>query len=157
MSADNPFGKVVGKWEAVVEDMEATAEEYRDAGWEPVTLHPGDVTVVPADHDQFGLSVLAPDDEFDTLREAVAGRTFDSYEVYRGETESMVFLLVVVESDDDELAVFVPTYYERTDDAEGELRDHDGTLYTRIRNLAGDDVVSFSHDNPEPFFPEKTP
>lgn len=154
MSADNPFETVVGHWEQVVEDMEATAAEYADAGRRTVALHPGDVTVVPADHDQFGIVALVPDDEFGTLRETVEDRTFDAYEVFRAETEAMVFLLVVVESDDGEAAVFLPAYYEREADGEGELRKHDGTLYTRVRNLSGEEVVSFSHDDPEPFFPD---
>lgn len=154
MSADNPFETVVGHWEQVVEDMEATAEDYADAGWRIVTLHPGDVTVVPADHDQFGIVALVPDDEFAALTGAVDGRTFDAYEVFRADTDEMVFLLVVVESDDGEAAVFLPAYYERDADGEGELRKHDGTLYTRVRNLAGEEVVTFSHEDPEPFFPD---
>ena len=153
MSADNPFGQVVGRWEAVVEDMEATAEQYREEGWETVTLHPGDVTVVPADHEQFGLVSVVPDDEFETLLSVVEGRTFSAYEVYRADTDAMVFLLVVTESDDGEAVTLSPAYYERTPDGEGELRSHDGDLFTRIRNLAGDDVVTFSHEEPAPFLP----
>ena len=155
MSADNPFGQVVGRWEAVVEDMEATAEQYREEGWETVTLHPGDVTVVPADHEQFGLVSVVPDDEFETLLSVVEGRTFSAYEVYRADTDAMVFLLVVTESDDGEAVTLSPAYYERTPDGEDELRSHDGELFTRVRNLAGDDVVTFSHDDPDPFFPDE--
>ncbi|WP_433625935.1 DUF7529 family protein [Halomicrococcus sp. NG-SE-24] len=33
-------------WDEVVEDMEATAAEYEDAGWDALLLHPGDVTPV---------------------------------------------------------------------------------------------------------------
>jgi hypothetical protein len=154
MSADNPFGKVVGHWEAVVEEMEATAEQYRNAGWETAELHPGDVTVVPADHEEFGIVAIAPDDEFEALLELVWGRTFDEYEVFRGDTEGMVFALVVVQAADKEAAVFLPVYYERTAAGEGELRNHDGELYTRVRNLTGEEVVEFSHEDPAPFFPE---
>ncbi|WP_255198262.1 DUF7529 family protein [Halorarius litoreus] len=155
MSADNPFGKVVGHWEAVVEDMEETATQYRNAGWETVELHPGDVTVVPADHEQFGIVAIAPDDEFAALLDIVEGRTFDSYEVYRGDTEGVVFLLVVVEADAADAAVFLPAYYERTESGEGELRKHEGVLHTRVRNLQGDEIVEFTHENPEPFFPDE--
>lgn len=155
MSGSNPFEQVVGHWETVVEEMEETAAQYRTAGWETVELHPGDVTVVPADHEQFGIVAVAPDDEFDELVARVDGRSFDSYETFRGETEEMVFLLVVVESDDGDVAVFLPAYYERTPDGEGELRGHEGELYTRVRNLQGDEVVTFSHEDPAPFFPDE--
>lgn len=155
MSADNPFGKVVGHWEAVIEEMEATAEQYRNAGWETVEIHPGDVTVVPADHEQFGIVAIAPDDEFAALLELVDGRTFDAYEVFRGDTDEMVFALVVVQADDKEAAAFLPVYYERNANGEGELRNHDGELFTRVRNLQGDEIVEFSHEAPDPFFPEQ--
>ena len=139
----------------MVAEMAATAEQYREEGWEAVTLHPGDVTVVPADHEQFGLVSVVSDGEFETLLSVVEGRTFSSHEVYRDATDAMVFLLVVTESDDSEAVVLSPAYYERTPDGEGELRSHDGELFTRIRNLAGDDVVTFSHDDPDPFFPDE--
>lgn len=155
MSADRPFEAVVGHWDAVVEEMEATAEQYRNAGWRTVEIHPGDVTVVPADNEQFGIVAIAPDDEFAELLELVEGRAFDAYEVFRGDTDEMVFALVVVQADDREAAVFLPVYYERNADGEGELRKHDGELYTRVRNLKGDEVVEFSHDDPEPLFPEE--
>jgi hypothetical protein len=155
MSADDLFGKVVGRWEAMVEEMAATAEQYRDEGWEAVTLHPGDVTVVPAGHEQFGLVSVVSDDEFETLLSVVEDRTFSAYEVYCDATDAMVFLLVVTESDDGEAVVLSPGYYERTPDGEGELRSHDGDLFTRVRNLAGDDVVTFSHEDPDPFFPDE--
>jgi hypothetical protein len=33
-------------WDEVVDDMEATAAEYEEAGWDALLLHPGDVTPV---------------------------------------------------------------------------------------------------------------
>ena len=29
-------------WQAVIEDAEATAEEFRERGWETLVLHPGE-------------------------------------------------------------------------------------------------------------------
>lgn len=173
---DNPFGRVVDHWEAVIDDMAATAEEYRAAGRETIELHPGDVTTLtpasrnpdfvqsdegspgvqaPEGPDEYGLDVLVPGEEFDRLRDLVADRDFDSYEVLRAEAGGVVFALVVLESSDGAAAVFVPTYYEVSDLAD--LRDaarEQGALHTRVRQLSGDEVVRFSHDDPEPFFPE---
>ena len=42
-------GRVAPRWTQVIEDMHATAEEYADADWGTVQLHPGDVTVLAGD------------------------------------------------------------------------------------------------------------
>ncbi|MFT4905092.1 MAG: hypothetical protein ACI8UR_001660 [Natronomonas sp.] len=151
---DNPAEDVVPHWERVIEDMHATAEQHREEGWETVELHPGDVTVLSRDEsDRFGLDAVVPGEEFDPLRTAVEERTFDAYEVFRGETEGVVFGLTVVRSNDGELAVFIPFYYDRREDIEM-LQNHDGQLYTHVRQLKNDHIVTFSHVNPEPFFPD---
>ncbi|OYR87879.1 hypothetical protein DJ71_05205 [Halorubrum sp. E3] len=36
-------------WSAVIEDMEATAAEYRERGWTTLELHPGDSVLVDSD------------------------------------------------------------------------------------------------------------
>ncbi|WP_255151693.1 DUF7529 family protein [Halorarius halobius] len=144
---------VGGYWTAILEEMDDIAEQYRTAGWTVVTLHPTDVTVVPADDEQFGLVAVVDDEEFDDLVAAVGDREVDAYEVFRADADERVFLLVVTETADGEVAVCLPAYYDRTADAEGELRAHDGELYTRVRDLAGEDAVTFSHENPAPFFP----
>lgn len=157
---DNPFPRVVDRWEQVLEDMELTAEEYRAAGWETVELHPGDVTPltydVTEDSDlgaRHGIDVLVPDDEYAELTAAVEDREIDQYEVLRGVDGGIVFTLVILESTDGELAVFVPAYFE-TKDLDG-LREED-ILYTYVRCLSADGMVTFAHENPEPFFPEPT-
>lgn len=154
MSDESADAGVDGLWDAVLEEMADVAEGYRDAGWTTVTLHPTDVSVVPRDAAEFGIAAVVPDDEFDALVAVVDGRSFDAYEVFRADTDERVFLLVVTESADGEVVVCLPAYYDRAPGGEGELRAHDGELYTRIRTLAGDEVVSFTHEDPAPFFPE---
>lgn len=152
---DNPFGRVVSRWEQVVEDMAVTAEDYEAAGWTTVELHPGDVAVPGEEADDEGLDVLVPNDEFDHLREVVADRVFDSYEVLRGTDEGIVFVLVVLEDSEGEVAVFVPAYYEESDlDALREAAA-DGTLTTTVRALSEEEAVEFEHDEPDPFFPDE--
>lgn len=147
---NNPFDEVVTHWEAVVEDMHATAREYREAGWETVALHPGDVHVLREESDRDGLDVVVPGDEFAALRELVADRSFDSYELYRADAGSMVYGLVVLEAAGDDSAVLVPVYYEVD-----ELERLAGTdsLYTHVRPLSREEIVTFTHQDPSPFFP----
>jgi hypothetical protein len=147
---NDPTERARSHWEAVVADMETTAEGYREAGWEVLELHPGDVTV---DEEENGLDVLVPGDEFEALEEIAAEATFDSYEVYRAAESGLVFALVVLEDADGERAVCCPTYYERTDIEGVRERIGDGVLYTHVRPLADDRRVTFSYEEPELFVP----
>lgn len=166
---DNPFHRMVGPWKRVIEDMDATAEQYLNAGWTTVELHPGDVTVLTAeprtvadreegvdpDPQDVGLDVLVPGEEYARLREHVTERTFDSYEVFRAIDAGFVFALLVLESADGDVAVFVPVYYELSelDDLRAVADEHG--LYTHVRRLDVDEVVTFTHEDPEPFFPDE--
>ncbi|MFC6725160.1 hypothetical protein ACFQE1_12435 [Halobium palmae] len=47
--SQHPLSGALDAWERVVDDMEATAAEYREEGWETLELHPGDVTPIPHD------------------------------------------------------------------------------------------------------------
>jgi hypothetical protein len=156
---ENPFPRVVDRWERVMEDMHATAEEYRDAGWEVVAIHPGDVTVVdPRDIEadgydlRAGLDVLAPDDEYDRLHDLVADRTFGEYEVLRAVENRVVFLVVLLEADAGDAAVLVPAYYDLDEAASLRSFDH---LHTQVRRLKGGPVVTFTHEDPTPFLPDE--
>jgi hypothetical protein len=153
MSEHNPFDRVVEPWEAVIEDMEATAAEYREAGWEVLELHPGDVTVL--DGDRYGLDVLVPGNEYERLTDLAATGTFDSYEVYRADESGIAFVLAVLEDPAGEQAVCCPAYYE-TSEADGMARraDAEGRMYTHIRPLANDEAVTFAYEDPDLFFVE---
>ncbi|WP_246022907.1 DUF7529 family protein [Halosimplex halophilum] len=137
-------------WEDLIGDMEATAAEFEDAGWETLQLHPGDVTAVTGD--RWGFDVLVPDDEFERLREWVDAGDFDEHDVYRVES-GIHFALVVLKDEGGERAVCCPLYY---DDAAveglGEVAAGEGRVYTHVRNLA-EEYVTFSHEEPELFFP----
>ena len=148
-------GRVAPGWTQVVEEMHATAEEYAADGWETVQLHPGDVTVIGdgAAVDRAGLDVLVPGEEFDRLTDAVADRTFDSYDVFRTTEGGVVFLLDVLTDAEGDVAVFVPAYYEVTDVETLRSTASDGTVTTYVRRLRNDRRVEFDHDEPELFLP----
>lgn len=165
---DNPFDRVVGPWQDVVEDMTATAERYRADGWETVELHPGDVAVLTGDPRtmaeekgdfepgprRLGLDVVVPGEEYERLRDLASGRTFDSYEAFRAVEGGIVFLLVVVTDATDEVAVFVPAYYELADAADLREVADEHAMYTHVRSLSPDEAVTFTHDDPDPLFPD---
>lgn len=147
------------QWEAVVNDMDATAAEYESRGWETLTLHPGDVVPLPPAHDpdisdQRGFDVVLPGAEFEALESFVADATFDDYEAYRGETGTVVLLLVAVRAPAAERVVLYPLYYDVEQAAEmldaGDAADH---LETYLRRLDREREVVFGHEDPEPLFP----
>jgi hypothetical protein len=148
VSENDPIERVADHWEAVIDDMEATAEGYREAGVSVLELHPGDVTVLD---EGSGLDVLVPDSEFEELETFAAETAFDSYEVYRAEESGVIFALIVLEDAGGERAVCCPTYYEREEIERLKQRLDDGVLYTRIRPLADDRVVTFSYEDPDLF------
>jgi len=149
-------GRVAPRWTQVIEDMHATAEEYADAGWETVRLHPGDVAVLTGGtaDGRAGLDVLVPGEEFERLTDAVADRTFDSHDVFRTTEGGVVFLLDVLTDASEEVAVFVPAYYEVTDAEALHSTAADGTVTTYVRRLRNDRRVEFDHDEPDLFLPE---
>lgn len=147
----HPLSGVLDVWERVVDDMEATAAEYREAGWEALVVRPGDVT--PLDGDPFGLDVLAPTEEVETLEELVADVTFDTSHVLRAEEGGVRFCIVAVEAGEDEVAVVVPVFYDVDEAAPlAERAREEGVTYTHVRPPSDDARVTFTHDDPSLFF-----
>lgn len=150
----NLFTQVIGHWEAVIDDMEATAAEYREAGWTVIELHPGDVTVL--DDDLVGFDVLIPDDEFDRLETTVDDATLDETEVFRADRGGIIFALAVVRDAKEEVAVCCPLYYD--EEGATTLRkwaEQTGQIDTYVRTLTSDQAVTISHDDTEPFLTER--
>ncbi|MCD2200199.1 MULTISPECIES: DUF7529 family protein [unclassified Halobacterium] len=141
-------------WQAVVDDMAATAEAYRDRGWTTLELHPGDSVLVDSEF-RTGLDVLLPGDEYEDLEALAEDTAFTDVDVFQAAANSTTYLLVVEKDPDSETAVFVPAYYDSATSAEkldtiranGEVR-----LFCRRLN---DDYVEFVHENVDPFLPEQ--
>lgn len=148
---DTPIGSVSEQWEAVIDDMEATASDYRSAGWTVIELHPGDVTVISGK--QHGFDVLVPDNEFDQLQAAVSGTEFDNTELYRAQDEGVTFVLAVTVDTESEVAVCCPLYFDRQNAMEL-YEQADSGLTTAIRTLADEQTISIDYDDPGLFFPE---
>jgi len=148
----NATDRVGDGWQAVLDDAEATATEYRDRGWETLLVRPGDSVFVDSD-ERRGLDVVLPGPEYDDLAALTGRASFDDVEVFRAESDGLVYLLVVERAPDAEAAVLVPAYYDPAS-AESGLTDAraSGTfsLFCRRR---GDEYVEFVHDDPDPFLP----
>jgi hypothetical protein len=177
----HPLSGALDAWERVVEDMEATAAEYREDGWETIECRPGDVTPLPApstdeippadeadgspgadrdpvdagdEDDRYGLDALLPGDEFRAVSEAVADATFDEYEVFRADRGDVAFLVVAMLARDARRAVLVPLYYAHGRATEMARRAREAAeMRVVVRPLSDDERVIFTQVDPEPLLP----
>jgi len=158
--ADVPLDDPVREfWEDVIADMEATAEEYEEEGWEALALHPGETTPLAGEGtERPGFDVLLPDNEFEELLSLIeVGVDFSAYEVYSTAVDDVVFLVVAMQDAATENAVLFPLYYRPGTDSAGELREHveaTGEVRSHLRRLREDEIVTFEHEEPELFFAE---
>ena len=145
-------------WERVMEDMAATAEEYRERGWDAHGVHPGDVGLF-ADTEKegrTGIDLLAPDNEFDPVAEAFdAADGFGDAQVFRADTGSSVFVVVALEDAETETAVLLPAHYSPPENEEFmEMIYADGEVRIHVRPLNERRILTFTHDDPSLFLPE---
>jgi hypothetical protein len=152
--------RVAPVWDRVIEDMAATAEEYRDDGWTVVECHPGDVTAVgdeDAEHEdaRTGIDVLVPDDEFERAAAAVDGPgEFDEVDVFRAEREGVVFFVAALENAAAESAILVPAYYSvQSSQNFLQMVAREGELRLHVRPLDRRRVLTFIQTDPAPFLP----
>lgn len=143
-----------GQWDAILEDMQTTADEHRDAGWAVTTLHPGDVTPLVEDGGAV-LDVLIPDNELDELTSIATGSKFDSYDVYRAVAAGHMFLLVAEKATEQKRMVLTPIYYQLDAASEAIEKAHtNNEIYVRFRPLSKEPTVELVHEDPEPFLPQ---
>ena len=146
------------RWTQVTAELEGIAEESRKRGWTVVTVVPEAVLTRGPDVDpegKGGFDLVIPDDDYEPLAAHVAGREFDAYEVFRGDGDGAVYLVVAVEAPVSERAVLYPAYFE-DGSAEALFETAEaGPLYTHLRTADGDERVTFTHEAPTPFFPAR--
>lgn len=108
-------------WDRVVGGAEDAATAYRDAGWDAAGLHPGNTTPVPAMGGEgtgdYGLSVLVPPGEFESVERLADEATFDDADVRRVERGETVFVVAAFLAPESGDAVVVPAYYRRREAA----------------------------------------
>lgn len=146
----DPGDPLADHWAALLDDMAATADVYREEGWSVLELHPTESTAL-TDPGEFGLEVTVPGDEFDELESWTGDDRFGEYEVYRAET-GRVFLLVVARDTERRRVVCVPAHYGF--ESVSALADRAGSgagFHTHVRSRG--ERVTFAHDDAAPFFP----
>lgn len=152
---DLPASDTMPYWEQVVDDMAATAEEYRERGWRVVEIHPGDVSVFADAPDRTGIELVAPDDEFDDLAAAFDEvDAFDDAQVLRAATEGTLYAVVVLEDPGTETVTLLPIYYVPGEE-EGfvEMMQTEGEVRIHVRPLDERRVLTFTSDDPSLFLP----
>ena len=151
MSDDHGTPSSVGEqWEDFMADLEATAEEYREAGYEVLAIHTGDVTPLP---DELTLDVLAPGDEFEELAQLAETFEVDEFEVYSAEDGRITFALVVAKDESQEIAICCPVFYHETVTAGlGARAEETGLVNIVVRPLSDDSQVVFTLEEPELLF-----
>jgi hypothetical protein len=145
---NHPLSGALDHWDSVVTDMSATAEEYQNNDWATLELSPGGVMI---DTELPGFDVLVPDNEFNQATTLLEGGV-DSYQVYLGVGNGVVFAVLALEDSTAQHAVLAPLYYlHGTLD---ELRAHiaDNGLSTRLRTLDKTEFV-VNHEDASLFFP----
>ncbi len=107
------------------------------------------------DDTRVGLDVIVPTNEFERVAAATSGTTFDSYESFRAEVGSILFVVAAIESSAHDIAVFVPLYY-RADDAQlmAEHALSRGEIDIFLRPLSNDRQVVFTQSDPELLLPQ---
>lgn len=157
MDADPPVAP--DRLRELYADVDAMAEDHREAGRETVIVPPADVTVL--DGTPFGLEVVTQPDDFETLEAVVDAATLGTSHVYRLDADDARLLIVLVEGtlpptgDADAAAdcsIFVPAYLPLPADDLAERAREEAVMYTHVRPPTDDARVTFTHDDPELFF-----
>ncbi|MFB6109835.1 MAG: hypothetical protein ABEJ60_03025 [Halodesulfurarchaeum sp.] len=138
----SPNVLAMDRWETVIEDMDATAEELEEAGWETLTLHPGDVAPEPgADKPTPGIDFVLPDGEYEQLEQLVqAGFRVDEVEIFRADESSLTYFISVLQDGEHHQAVLLPGYYRPIDETVQSMFDRaheEGHLQFYLRRLTG--------------------
>jgi len=153
---DGSGGAEQDAWTRTLDDMAAMAAEREDAGWRTVAIPAGHTAPEPPDagtEGRYGLVYVVPGNKAEPFLEAAEAGTFPRYEVYRGATESRLFLVTELIDPDTETAINVAGSYRRQD-ATPLLRAarRDGKMYTHLQTLDETHLGSFEHERYEEFF-----
>jgi hypothetical protein len=146
-----PEGATENHWKQLVLEMEESADKHRRAGWGTTVLHPTASGAV--DEPEPGIGIVVSREEFEALDGVVSTSAVDEYEVLRADLPGEVQMLVILYTADTEEAIFLPAAIaaDRLDDLRETVGDE---LYTHVTPPEDDATVSFTHDDPDLFFPE---
>lgn len=156
---DTLVSDIADEWNDVIADMETLATEYRDDGWDILEVHPGDVVPLSPNEDEtrWGLDAVLPGNEITALENLIESNapTLDDWDVFRTQSDNIVFLLVVARDNERGRMLFVPLYYH-AGDASGMARAarERGCMQIHLRSLSIDPIVTLEQTDPELFLPK---
>jgi hypothetical protein len=143
-------------WGRTLDDATDLAEERAEAGWETLVIpagHTAPENPDTGDTGRWGMAHVIPGNKADEF-ESLSDGNFDSYDVYRAETEGREFIVTELLDAAGELAVFVVGTYElRFADVLIETAMEEDKMHTHLQRLNGTHVASVEHEDPEKFFP----
>lgn len=146
-------------WQAVLHDLDVIVEEHEENGWDAVRIASQDVAAEARDTNdnegRYGLSFVIADNHAERFQEVFEAGQFPQYEVYRGETNGRVFLIVEYLDPGSQTAIVVAGNLWRRD-ANMMLEDamEEEKMYTHYHLLDGTHLGSFEHESVDKFFPE---
>jgi hypothetical protein len=143
-------------WRETLDDMDALAADRAADGWTVVTVvsgHTEPQSREVGETDRYGLVHIVSGDEAESFAAAHGRGGYPRYDVYRGTTDTRIFLVTECLDPGSRTAIFVAGNFRRRD-AQGLVRtiDRTGRMYTHVRKLDGTHLGSFEHANPEKFF-----
>lgn len=146
-------------WQATLHDLDAIVAEHEDEGWDVVRIAAQDSACEGRESNdedgRFGLSFVIPDNHADAFTEAFEAGSFPQYEVYRGESNGRVFLIVEYLDPDAETAICVAgNFWRRDANYMIELALEEGRMFTHYHLLDGSHLGSFEHEGVDKFFPD---
>ena len=159
MDHDLPSQSLRQHWEAVTDDLRATADELEAEGWETVPLYPGDVTTVTGKSElPPGLDVMVASDDFDALEAALEdGASFEETAVYRQAAGGVMFLVCVLRDPERRVATLFPAFYPQQGASVERLREHveeTDQVDVFVHPLDRERLVTFTIDKPGLVFPD---
>jgi hypothetical protein len=113
MSEQGPPDAVMEFWDTFIEDVEATAQEYRESGWEVLELHPGDITPQPDPLHQSLTEADEPESEYSEPDEPAADDPAEDAAVDPSE-ERLGFDVLVPDDEFESLESVVDGAFEAT-------------------------------------------
>lgn len=144
--------EVAGRWEALFDDVEATAADLRDEGFDVVSIHAGDVTPLT---DDLTLDVLAPGDEYRELVEMLdeAEAELTEFLVFGATEGGVTFAVVVGQDPTAEVAACFPLYITKETKATlGSQAVEAGEIHFKLRPLDDESAVELTLSEPELLF-----
>ncbi|MGB9986807.1 DUF7529 family protein [Salarchaeum japonicum] len=139
-----------GAWAATVEDMAATADAYVDAGWETYEIEPGDTTLLATEpEERADLDVVVTGPDYETITDLIEdGVSFTEYEVLTATEAGTVYVVVVMEDPEREVALLFAGMYAEDDaeDAVDAAQDR-GEFVVHLRGLE-EEPVEFVYEDP---------